>query len=190
VARLALLAVLLVGLAACGGSEEPAAEPEPAPTSTAASEPARTEEEPGPTTTDEEEPETVTEAAPERLPGLPRFTAGYSEWAKLATDIPPRDADPHLGTKDVFASRERKGGLFPPGTVIVKQARRPGKDFIGLVATMRKVEGADPAHNDWVFVEYARESPGERFTELASGEVCWTCHMGAEQADYVWVLAE
>jgi hypothetical protein len=135
----------------------------------------------------EEEPP---EGKPEPLPGLPRFTAGYTEWAKIAADVPPRDADPHLGTKDVFASERREGGLFPPGTVVVKHARRPDADFIGLVAVMRKVEGADPAHNDWVFVEYTRESPAEPFSELASGSVCWTCHMGAEQADYVWVLAE
>jgi hypothetical protein len=147
-ARIALLALVCLGLAACGGSDEPGAEP--APTSTEASAPTTTEE-PEPTTTEEEEAEQTTEAAPaapEPLPGLPRFTAGYTEWAKLATDIPPRDADPHLGTKDVFASHEREGGLFPPGTVIVKHAQRPGKDFIGLVATMRKVAGADPAHND------------------------------------------
>ncbi len=184
-ARLALLAFLLFGLVACGGSgDEPAAEPEPAPTSTAASEPPTTEEAEPP----EEEPET--EPAPEVLPGLPRFTAGYTEWARLATDIPPRDADPHLGTKDVFASRESRGGVFPVGTVIVKHARRPDKDFLGLIATMRKLEGADAAHNDWVFVEYTRDSPDEPFTELASGAVCWSCHVGAEQADYVWVLAD
>ena len=106
------------------------------------------------------------------------------------TDLPPRDADPHLGTKDVYTSQEREGGVFPVGTVIVKDARRPGKDFVGLVATMRKIEGADPEHNDWVFVEWTRESASEPFQETASGTVCWSCHVGAEQADYVWVLAD
>jgi hypothetical protein len=188
VARIALLAALVLALAACGGSDEmPAASPEPEPTTTEEAEPTTSEE--GEPTTSEEE-ESTTEAAPKPLPGLPRFTAGYTEWARLATDIPPRDSDPHLGTKDVFASRDRKGGVFPPGTVIVKHAQRPGKDFIGLIATMRKIEGADPEHNDWVFVEYARESADQPFTELASGSVCWTCHMGAEQADYVWVLTD
>ena len=185
-ARIAVLAALVLALAACGGSDGmPAAEPE---TTTTEEAETTTSEEAEPTTTEEEEP--TTEAAPEPLPGLPRFTAGYTEWARLATNIPPRDSDPHLGTKDVFASHDRKSGVFPPGTVIVKHAQRPGRDFIGLIATMRKIEGADLEHNDWVFVEYARESADEPFTELASGSVCWTCHMGAEQADYVWVLTD
>jgi hypothetical protein len=192
--RTALLLALVLGLAACGGSSdpEPAAEPEPPPTTTEA-EPTTTEPEDTVTdeaeTTTEEEPET-TGAAPKPLPGLPRFTAGYTEWATLATDIPPRDSDPHLGTKDVFASKEIRGNRFPAGTVIVKHARRPDADFIGLIATMRKVDGADPAHNDWVFVEYTRDSADEPFTELARDSVCWNCHVGAEQADYVWVLAD
>jgi cytochrome P460 len=189
-ARVAVLLALVFGLAACGGSDEPAAEPEPAPTETADT---GTETAPPEPTTSEEtttEEATTTEARPEPLPGLPRFTAGYTEWAKLATDIPPRDSDPHLGTKDVFTSRELSGDRFPVGTVIVKHATRPGKNFIGLVATMRKIKGADPEHNDWVFVEWTRESRDEVFVETASGAVCWSCHVGADQADYVWVLTD
>jgi hypothetical protein len=52
---------------------------------------------------------------------------------------------------------------------------------------MRKERGLDPAHNDWQFVEYTRERAGERFTETASDAVCWNCHMGAQQTDYVWI---
>jgi hypothetical protein len=185
-ARVAVLLLLVLGLAACGGSDEPAAEPEPAPTETPGTEIAPPPPSEEPTT----EEETTTEARPEPLPGLPRFTAGYTEWAKLATDIPPRDSDPHLGTKDVFTSRQLSGDRFPVGTVIVKHATRPGKNFIGLVATMRKIKGADPEHNDWVFVEWTRESRNEPFVETASGAVCWSCHVGAEQADYVWVLTD
>jgi Cytochrome P460 len=187
-AHVVVLLALVLGLAACGGSDEPAAEPEPAPTETAGTETAAAP--PPPPAEEPTTEETTTEARPEPLPGLPRFTAGYSEWATLATDIPPRDSDPHLGTKDVFTSRERSGDRFPVGTVIVKDARRPGKNFIGLVATMRKIKGADPEHNDWVFVEWTRESRNDPFVETASGAVCWSCHVGAQQADYVWVLTD
>jgi hypothetical protein len=128
-------------------------------------------------------------AKPKPLPGLPAFTAGYEEWTKLNRKrIPPRESgDAHLGRKNVFASKERRAsGSFPNGTILVKEAVRPGKDFIGLIAIMRKERGLDRDHNDWRFVEYTRASAAARFAETASDSVCWSCHMGAQQTDYVW----
>jgi hypothetical protein len=52
---------------------------------------------------------------------------------------------------------------------------------------MRKEQGADPAHNDWRFVEFTRDDRRDRFSETASGAICWTCHMGAAKTDYVWI---
>ena len=135
--------------------------------------------------------ETTTEAEPPppRAPrGVPGFVAGYRGWVKLNDEpIPPRDSDPHSGTKNVYASRGRRpNGRFPVGTSVVKEASRPGKDFVGLIAIMRKERGADPAHRDWVFVEYTREARNQRFHEIASGAVCWSCHVGALETDYVF----
>jgi hypothetical protein len=179
---LLLLAATAIVAAACGGEEVPQAAPTDAAETTTAA-PATTTA--AATTT----APTTTEERPAPLPGLPRYTAGYEEWSKLnRKPIPPRDSDPHLGTKDVYASKDaRRNGVFPDGTVIVKEAARPGNDFIGLVAVMRKRPGADPAHNDWVFVEWTRETPDERFAEVASGAVCWSCHVGAAEHDYVWI---
>jgi hypothetical protein len=137
------------------------------------------------------EEQTTTEAVPPRPeapPGVPRFVAGYRDWRKLNDEpIPPRASDPHNGTKNVFASKSRRAnGRFPPGTIVVKEATRPGDDFVGLIATMRKVRGADPAHDDWVFVEYTREGRNDRFGLQAEGAVCWSCHMGALDRDYVF----
>jgi hypothetical protein len=185
---LALLLALVVALAACGGEPDPpsapAAAPEPETTTTTPPPPT------GEATTTEE---TTTEAAPPQPepkapPGVPSFVAGYRDWAKLNdAPIPPRDSDPHNGTKDVFASRERlANGRFPAGTVVVKEATRPGADFIGLIAIMRKQRGADPEHNDWVFVEYTREAANAAFSEQAAGAVCWSCHVGARDLDYVF----
>jgi hypothetical protein len=175
---LALAAVFVA--VGCGGSEASA----PAEATTTASAPAPPE-----TTT--AEAETTTE--PDRtkpLPGLPRYTAGYENWTKLnARGIPPREeGDAHIGTKNVYASRTRGAdGRFPNRTIIVKEAARPGKDFVGLVAVMRKIRGADPAHNDWVFIEWTRDGRKERFTEIARDSVCWSCHVGAAENDYVWI---
>lgn len=180
--------LLAVSAAACGSSEpEPAAAP-PEPTTEASEPPATTEA----TTSEEAAPppaETETkEEKPKPPPGAPAFVAGYRSWIKLNSEpIPPRDADPHNGTKDVFVSRRAgTNGLYRNGTVVVKEAARPGTDFIGLIATMRKKAGADPAHNDWIFIEYTRDSPDEPFAEIARGAVCWSCHIGAEATDYVF----
>ena len=173
----------LVTVAACGGGSEP----ESAPTAQEAA--------PEPTTSTQAEPttqETTTEQAepppPQAPPGVPRFVAGYRGWLKLNdAPIPPRDSDPHNGTKNVFASKRRGADAqFPDGTIVVKEAMRPGADFIGLIAIMRKRAGADPANNDWVFVEYARDAADTRFAEIASGSVCSSCHMSARDRDYVF----
>ena len=186
VVRTGALAAVLLALAACGGEPEPPPPPAAAPEPETTTAPATTAEE---ATTEE----ATTEAAPppptpQAPPGVPGFVAGYRGWTKLnEAPIPPRDSDPHFGTKDVFASKERLGnGRFPVGTVVVKEASRPGADFIGLIAIMRKQRGADPDHNDWVFVEYTREAAGARFGEQAAGAVCWSCHVGTRESDYVF----
>jgi hypothetical protein len=172
-------------LSACGGDTDPVSQP---PTET----PERTTTEQT-TTAETTTAETTTEAAApppqaKAPPGVPGFVAGYRGWVKLNdAPIPPRPSDPHNGTKNVYASKERRSsGRFPAGTIVVKDASRPGADFIGLIAIMRKERGADPAHGDWVFVEYTRDARTERFREQASGAVCWSCHMGALDSDYVF----
>lgn len=191
--RRLLVPVALAALAAaCGGSSEPPEAPAAAPETTSQAEETTTE---GTATEDATTGATTTEAAqpPPKAkapPGVPRFVAGYRGWIKLnAQPIPPRDSDPHNGTKNVFASRRVGGnGRFPNGTVVVKEATRPGADFIGLIAIMRKQRGADPAHNDWVFVEYTREAADARFGLQAEGAVCYGCHVGAADRDYVFTL--
>ena len=181
--RLLLLGTSVVALAACGGSDEGSRAKSAGTTTT----PATTEET---STAETTTPQTTTEEAPpppEAPPGVPGFVAGYRGWVKLNdAPIPPRASDPHNGTKNVYASKERRpSGRFPADTIVVKEASRPGADFIGLIAIMRKERGADPAHGDWVFVEYTRDTRRERFQEIGSGAVCWSCHVGAD-ADYVF----
>jgi hypothetical protein len=176
-------AAALVALAAgCGGGSAPEG-PAPAETRTVL-ETAPTN--PAPSTT--ASPPTPT--APKPLSGLPAFTAGYDGWLKLNQKAIPlrRSADAHSGMKNVYTSKKRRSsGSFPNGTILVKEAVRPGKDFIGLIAIMRKERGLDQAHNDWRFVEYTRDSAGARFAQTASGSVCWSCHIGAQETDYVWI---
>lgn len=123
-----------------------------------------------------------TEAKP--LPGLPPWTAGYTGWTKLnRTPIPPRASDPHSGTKNVYASRLARKGVYPVGTVIVKDIRRPGSRNVDVVAAMRKRSSG--ANRGWQMIEWTRSSPSSRFTILAQGAICYGCHIGAKP-DYVF----
>jgi hypothetical protein len=172
---------LAAALGGCGGGTEPESRTE-AGSAPATTQPATT----GPAT-EPEPPPTEAEAPPEPDPGLPAWTAGYAEWSRLnAAPIPPRDSDPHLSTKNVYASRPATGGVFPPGTIVVKEGVRPGTTFVGLIAAMRKLAGANPEHDDWVFVEWSRNAAGDPFTKLAEGAVCESCHAGAAGGDYVF----
>lgn len=198
------LAVTLTALAACGGSDgdsdatapapvpaqvppaPPQPPPEPEPPPPAPDPPPPPEPDPPP-------PEPEPPPPPELAEGLPEDIAGYEAWVRLNPEpIPPiAGGDAHNGTKDVFTNLEadRSGGgvSYPGGTIIVKESIRPDRDFVGLVAIMRKIEGFDPANNDWEFVEYTRTAPNDIFTLVASGGVCTGCHIGAAETDFVWV---
>ncbi len=134
------------------------------------------------------------------LPGLPEDVAGYTQWLKLnAEPIPPvPGGDPHNGTKNVYVNKTREAIAphgeqqfpYPDGSIVVKEAYRPGKDYVGLVAIMRKKANVDPDHNDWEFIEYTRNAADADFSVIAKDGVCWGCHTQAEDIDYVFTELE
>jgi hypothetical protein len=195
-AALAAAGVALA-LVACGGDDEAGPVPEEASSSPPAGSTAAPAPEPAPEPTPEPAPE------PEPLPGLPRYTAGFPAWERInARPIPPDSAqtrrvgfDAHRGTKNVHVNQPLRrlrgpdGGQrlpYPDGTILVKAAR--GGEGLTLVAVMRKIQGVDPAHGDWEFVEYKRSGDGEPFTTGPglTGETCWGCHAVAEDTDWVF----
>jgi hypothetical protein len=126
-----------------------------------------------------------TTAAPKPLPGLPQWTAGYTAWAKVNhAPIPARPSDAHRGRKNVYASKRARNGRYPVGTVIVKEVRRPGTSFVGVIAAMRKLPNRS-ANNGWEMIEWDRVSGRSRFGILAQGVICYGCHIGAKP-DYVF----
>jgi hypothetical protein len=111
--------------------------------------------------------------------GLPAYTDGYARWPRLNA-TPIRGGSPaHSGIKNVYASRRRAAaGRFPDGTVVVKTIRAGA--FVDRVAVMRKSSGR------WRYVEYTRPGPRARFSVLAQGELCLSCHVQARARDYVF----
>jgi hypothetical protein len=113
--------------------------------------------------------------------GLPSYTDGYAKWARINAKPFTRCGPPcaHSGVKNVYASKRKVGRRYPNGTVIVKTIAEAGaRGLPGQVAVMRKVDGR------WRFVEYRLS--GSRYTVLAQGQLCQSCHMRARANDYVF----
>ena len=115
--------------------------------------------------------------------GLPSYTNGWQNWQRI-NPKPFRDKGPlsvaHSGLKNVYASKRKRGRVYPNGTVIVKTIVKPGTKYVGQFAVMRKVQGR------WQFVEYQRSSTKARYTVLARGQLCADCHVMARSTDYVF----
>jgi hypothetical protein len=119
-------------------------------------------------------------------PGLPSYTAGYTGWTKLnSKPIPRRAVDAHSSIKNVYASKTPRAGRYPAGTVIVKEGRQRAGAPVTLIAVMRKLRATGP-HNGWQMIEWTRPSGNARFTELARGQICTSCHFRARKTDYVF----
>jgi hypothetical protein len=114
--------------------------------------------------------------------GLPAYTNGYQKWPRINkrpfTSTGPLSSA-HSGVKNVYASKRKVGSKYPNGTVIVKTiqpAGRKGKPY--QVAVMRKTAGK------WRYVEYQRS--GSRYSVLAQGQLCQSCHVRAKSNDFVF----
>jgi hypothetical protein len=127
-------------------------------------------------------------ATEQNLPGIPSYVRGYKRWQKLNRK-PVRGGSPaHGGTKNVYVSKPLRPGQkrYPVGTIIVKEAVNPGERFVRLIAVSRKIKGFNSRHNDWQMIEWTRDSASARFSEVARGQICYSCHVGARSRDYVW----
>jgi Cytochrome P460 len=114
--------------------------------------------------------------------GLPAYTNDYASWPKINRKPVTRCGPPcaHAGVKNVYASKKKVGAKYPNGTVIVKTVAQPGDRALlpNQVAVMRKLNGS------WRYVEYALS--GSRYTVLAQGQLCQSCHVRARANDYVF----
>ena len=120
-----------------------------------------------------------------RKDGLPTYVNGYAKWPKLNRAPIRGGSAAHRGTKNVYASKRRRGARFPVGTIVVKTATPPGRRWLSLVATMRRVKAR--SNGGWRWEEFTRSSPSRRFTKVAFPESgCAACHAQASTRDYVF----
>ncbi len=127
----------------------------------------------------------ATSAAQSGKDGLPSYTSGYSSWPKVNRKPIVGGSSAHQGTKNVFASKRQQGRRYPVGTILVKAATPPGKKWLSLVATMRRIKGS--TNGGWRWEEFTRSSPSRPFTKIAFSESgCAACHVQAKSNDYVF----
>jgi cytochrome P460 len=123
----------------------------------------------------------VVAAAETTANGLPPYTDGYQKWPKLnRKPITTDRLGAHSGIKNVYASKPKVGKRYPNGTVVVKTIVRTRTKYVGQFAVMRKANGR------WRFIEYERSSARARYTVLAQGQLCVSCHVLAKSNDYVF----
>ena len=117
--------------------------------------------------------------------GLPAYIEGYAKWPRL-NRVPIRGgSSAHQGTKNVHASKRKTGARYPIGTIVVKTATPPGKRWLSLVATMRKVRGT--TNGGWRWEEFTRFSSTARFSKVGFPESgCAACHAQAKTNDFVF----
>ena len=117
--------------------------------------------------------------------GLPAYVNGYAKWPRLNAKPIAGGSSAHQGTKNVYASKRKAGARHPVGTIVVKVARAPGKQWLSLVATMRKVAGT--RNGGWRWEEFKRSSSTARFTKVGFPESgCAACHSQARSNDFVF----
>ena len=117
--------------------------------------------------------------------GIPAYVDGYAKWPRL-NRVPIRaGSSAHQGTKNVYASKRKTAARYPVGTIIVKTGNPPGKKWLSLVATMRKIKGT--TNGGWRWEEFTRSSPTARFAKVGFAESgCAACHMQAKSNDFVF----
>jgi cytochrome P460 len=120
-----------------------------------------------------------------RKDGLPAYVTGYGGWPKVNKTPIRGGSSAHQGVKNVYASKRNVGRRYPVGTIVVKVASPPGKRWLSLVATMRRVKSK--ANGGWRWEEFTRSSPTARFAKVGFPESgCAACHMQAKANDYVF----
>jgi hypothetical protein len=126
--------------------------------------------------------------------GLPEPLPGYPSWLRLggAASLPEGVSSPHLAAHQTFVSvpnpeteKYKVGKELPvpaeAGTVIAREAKKPGEGFISRLDAMKKGPGG------WEFGAFERAGAGEPFRESAADlAACSACHAKGGTSDSVF----
>lgn len=88
-----------------------------------------------------------------------------------------------------LATLESGGKVYPSGALLVaeqfeKKDGKVAKEPFAIVAQI-KVDGADPAHGDWVWLSYNLKEE-KILTFGKEAKFCYDCHTEVADFDYIW----
>ncbi len=124
--------------------------------------------------------------------GVPDTIADYWDWTRLNIDRftenstgahpQPKDVYVNLDVADILAAAN---GVFPEGTVVVKERNDPDALLVDRLYAMEKVDGS------WIYSFYDRQSDGSFAGQSfgAASNLCSNCHQAAP-TDFVFVQLE
>ena len=116
----------------------------------------------------------------------------YQEWAQFPDHQGTFSSVlPHGPMSQVFINGEVESalanfdGVLPDGSIIVKENIETSPDVTEAALTvMWKVQGFDPANNDWF---WANMTPEGQIMAEGRVQACAACHGGARANDFVFV---
>jgi hypothetical protein len=125
------------------------------------------------------------DAIPQAIPRSKDLSGGI-EWfnGKLGARV--------YGNALAMAALKSGGKVYPSGSLLIAEQFQKDKDKtkadpFAIVAQI-KIDGADPKHNDWVWISYDLQKQ----KILAFGKeanFCYDCHLQVSDNDFVWTTS-
>ena len=101
---------------------------------------------------------------------------------------PAHEGNDSLATRKIWQNNNNtrsEDGKYPVGTIFFKEVKDDAGAIIGLTAMAKRGGDFDPDHNDWEWFMLDPATGDIADRGLFDG-MCFSCHMAAEDTDYVF----
>lgn len=116
---------------------------------------------------------------------MEKYAKNWKMWPGKKALYPGKEPHGALLTtyvnKTAYMAIEKKTGMLPDGSIIVKENYTPDKKLAALTV-MYKVKGYNPAAGDWFWAKYL---PDGKIAVEGKVQACIDCHGMAKANDYI-----